>query len=225
MFKKSLIEKEHTGCDNQMKILAINGSPKKNPERSATYFLLHKVLEGAKNMEDVELGFLNLSEYDILHCNGCDQCVKSQCPLDEKDDFLKIEEQMMGADVIIFGSPSYFGGPSGLLKTLMDRSRDLKMPESKLAGKLASAVSVSGLRVGGQESTIDALIKFALGHGMIIVGALGNPWFNAPFPMGTLQYDTEGKVKFRKIDDDVLSSKDAEMLGERIIKIGKKLFS
>ncbi|MFX0062320.1 MAG: flavodoxin family protein [Candidatus Hermodarchaeota archaeon] len=203
-----------------MKILAINGSPKKNVERSATYFLLQKVLEGAKGAE-TEL--LNLSEYNLLHCNGCEICVKDQCPLDKKDDFPKIEEKLLEADAIIFGSPSYFGVPSGLMKTLMDRSRDLKMPESKLAGKIASAVSVAGLRVGGQVSTIDALVRFALGQGMIIVGALGHPWFNAPFPMGTLQYDLEGKAKFRKINDDPLSTKDAVLLGERITAIGKKL--
>ncbi|MFX0095736.1 MAG: flavodoxin family protein [Candidatus Hodarchaeota archaeon] len=207
-----------------MKILAINGSPKKNIERSATHFLLQKVLEGAKSVCDYETELLNLSEYSLLHCNGCERCVKSQCPLDEKDDFLKIEEKLLEADAIIFGSPSYFGSPSGLIKTLMDRSRDLKMPESKLAGKIASAVSVSGLRVGGQEATVEALVRFALGQGMIIVGALGHPWFNAPLPVGTLQYDLEGKVKFRKIDDDPVSIKDAFLLGERIAKIGEKLF-
>ncbi|UCG03923.1 MAG: flavodoxin family protein [Candidatus Heimdallarchaeota archaeon] len=210
------------------KLLGINGSPKKSVEKSNSYFLLKTALNSAKEA-GAQTTLVNLTEYNFIQCNGCEVCTTKPCPLDKQDDYPKLEELILGHQGLLIASPSYWTGPPGILKNVIDRSRDNKMPEPLWAGKIFSAIAVSGLRVGGQESVINSLITFALGHGMIIVGGLGHPWFNAPFPMGTMMYDTieEGKpkVKFRSVREDPIATKDAELLGQRLASIGSKLSS
>ncbi|MFW9905067.1 MAG: flavodoxin family protein [Candidatus Thorarchaeota archaeon] len=210
------------------KLLGINGSPKKVVEKSNSYHLLKTALDSAKNA-GAQTTLVNLSEYEFIQCNGCEICTTKPCPLDKQDDYPKLEELILNHQGILIASPSYWTGPPGILKNIIDRSRDNKMPEQLWAGKIFSAIAVSGLRVGGQESVINSLITFALGHGMIIVGGVGHPWFNAPFPMGTIMYDTidegKSKVKFRSVKKDPIATKDAEVLGKRLASFGNKLFS
>jgi len=206
----------------ELLVVGINGSPKKRVEKSGTHFLIERALAGAQR-EGAATELVDLSAYELTLCTGCEVCLKGTCPEDEKDDMPKIEEKLLAAHGLIIGSPSYFGGPTGLMKTLIDRSRDLKMPESKLAGKVIGFVATSGLRVGGQETVFHTLSAFALGHGMIIVGGVGNPWYNAPMAAGTMQYDVDGKPKFRPIRDDLISAQDAGFLGSRVAVVARKL--
>lgn len=210
------------------KLLGINGSPKKSTEKSNSHYLLKTALESAEKA-GAQTKLINLVDYDFIQCNGCEICTSKPCPLDKKDDYPKLEKLIMDHQGIIIASPSYWTGPPGILKNVIDRSRDNKMPEQLWAGKIFSAIAVSGLRVGGQESVINSLLMFALGHGMIIVGGVGHPWFNAPFPMGTIMYDTmeneQPQVKFRSVKKDPIAIKDAEILGQRVTSFGNKLFS
>ncbi|MFX1514954.1 MAG: flavodoxin family protein [Promethearchaeota archaeon] len=209
-------------------LLGINGSPKKSAEKSNSYYLLKIALDSAEKT-GAQTKLVNLSDFELLQCNGCEVCTTKPCPLDNQDDYPKLEELILNHQGLLIASPSYWTGPPGILKNVIDRSRDNKMPEQLWAGKIFSAIAVSGLRVGGQEHVINSLLLFALGHGMVIVGGVGHPWYNAPFPMGTMMYDVmdEGKpkVKFRSVRYDPIATKDAEVLGERIAIFGKKIFS
>ncbi|MHA2202878.1 MAG: flavodoxin family protein [Candidatus Hodarchaeales archaeon] len=209
------------------KLLGINGSPKKSVVKSNSHYLLKIALDSAEK-GGIKTTLVNLADYNLIQCNGCEVCTTKPCPLDKQDDYPKLEELILDHQGLLIASPSYWTGPPGILKNVIDRSRDNKMPEQLWAGKIFSAIAVSGLRVGGQESVINSLIAFALGHGMIIVGGVGHPWFNAPFPMGTIMYDTieEGKpkVKFRSVKKDPIATKDAEVLGQRLASFGSKLF-
>ena len=169
-----------------------------------------------------------MSDYKINLCNGCEACTTKPCPLDKDDDYPKIEALIQEHDGLIIASPSYWGGPPGILKNFCDRSRDNKMPKQLWVGKLFSAIAVSGLRVGGQETVISQLITFGLAHGMLIVGGTGHPWYTATFPMGSMMYeevkDDEVKIKFRHVKKYIIAIRDAEALGQRIAEVGKKLF-
>ncbi|MFX0210775.1 MAG: flavodoxin family protein [Candidatus Hodarchaeota archaeon] len=210
------------------RLLGINGSPKKRVDKSNSFFLLKTALDSAKGV-GAQTTLVNLVDYEIIQCNGCEVCTTKPCPLDKQDDYPKLEKLIVDHQGLIIASPSYWTGPPGILKNVLDRSRDNKMPEQLWVDKIFSAIAVSGLRVGGQESVINSLITFALGHGMIIVGGVGHPWFNAPFPMGTIMYDTveEGtpKIKFRSVKNDPIATKDAAVLGQRLASFGKKLFN
>ena len=209
------------------KLLGISGSPKKPAEKTNSGFLLKTALESAKK-EGAIITQINLSDYDIIQCNGCEICTTKPCPLDKNDDYNSIEKLIQEHDGLIISSPSYWTGPPSILKNMMDRSRDNKMPKQLWEGKLFSAIAVSGLRVGGQESVINSLIVFGLAHGMLIIGGIGHPWFNAPFPMGSMMYEEqkegETKIKFRHVKHDTIGIRDAEILGKRMAKIGSRLF-
>jgi len=91
-------------------------------------------------------------------------------------------EDLVDADGIIMGSPTYFGQMSSKLKTLIDES--VKIHE-KLEGKVGAAFTSSGGTATGAETTLISILQAMLVHGMIVQGraddkhygaaAVGNP--------------------------------------------------
>lgn len=105
-----------------MKILAINGSHR--GRNGCTQILLDKLAEGATTC-GAEFETVVLAEQKINRCLACDFCNKpttfGRCVHDGKDDVKAIFERMRAADIIVYGSPVYVFGVTGLLKTFMDR--------------------------------------------------------------------------------------------------------
>lgn len=199
-------------------IVGISGSPKK--EKSNTRFLLEKALEAASEVlhsvvsaESTTL-LLNLSDFEIRHCTGCDACVrKKPCPESAHDDMPELEKQVLLADGIIIAAPSYFTSVPGVLKDFIDRSRTMKMLDHQLKDKVFGAITYAGLRYGGQEHVVDILNRYALGQGMIVVGAVGSPVKHGTFGSGSMQTD-EGE--WRSAKADVLAIDASEELGRRV---------
>jgi multimeric flavodoxin WrbA len=208
-----------------MMILGICGSPKK--EKSNTRILLQKALEAASDVlsdgttKTATTLLLDISEFDIRHCTGCDSCVrKKPCPESDHDDMPKLEGKMKLADGIIIAAPSYFTSVPGVLKDLIDRSRPMKMLDHQLKDKVFGAITYAGLRYGGQEPIIEALHRFALGHGMITVGAVGSPVKDGTFGAGSLQTDEGG---WRSAATDQLAIDGSIQLGRRVAEVVKLL--
>ena len=198
-----------------MRIIGISGSPKK--EKSNTQFLLSKALEATAAKTEL----INISEYNIRHCTGCDSCVrKKPCPESAHDDMPKLEEKLRNADAIIIAAPSYFTSVPGVLKDFIDRSRAMKMLDHQLKDKLFGALTYAGLRYGGQEHVIDVLNRYALGQGMIVVGAVGSPVKHGTFGSGSLQTD-EGS--WRSALKDELAIKGSILLGERVAYLTSRI--
>jgi multimeric flavodoxin WrbA len=194
-------------------ILGINGSPK--GERSNSRFLLSKALKAASEvLADDSTEILDIVDFQIRHCTGCDACVrKKPCPESEHDDMPKIEEKLAHANGIIIAAPSYFTSVPGILKDLIDRSRTMKMLDHQLKDKVFGAITYAGLRYGGQEHVIDILNRYALGQGMIVVGSVGSPVKHGTFGSGSMQTD-EGK--WRNAESDALAIDASEELGRRV---------
>jgi multimeric flavodoxin WrbA len=93
--------------------------------------------------EQTEYILYTPADLDIENCRGCNSCFYSgKCPLDNKDGFDKIKDELMRSDMIILLSPVYAHNVSGDMKTFIDRiSHWLHL--MKLAGKLSVPVSVS----------------------------------------------------------------------------------
>ncbi len=206
-------------------IVGICGSPKK--ERSNTRYLLEKALEAASDIlsqgktKRPTTVLLNISDFEIRHCTGCDTCVrKKPCPESEHDDMPKIEENLLKADGIIIAAPSYFTAVPGVLKDFIDRSRPMKMLNHQLKDKLFGAITYAGLRYGGQEHVIDYLNRYALGQGMIVIGAVGSPVRDGTFGSGSMQTD-EGE--WRSAKKDQLAVEGSQQLGRRMAELVKKL--
>lgn len=104
-----------------MKILAINGSPRKNAN---TATLLKKALEGAtKHGAQTEL--IHLYDLNYKGCMSCFACKlkngKSYGKCAHKDDLQPLLEKIEGVDAIILGSPIYFGNVTGMMRSFIER--------------------------------------------------------------------------------------------------------
>jgi NAD(P)H dehydrogenase (quinone) len=74
---------------------------------------------------------------------------------------------MLKADAIIMGSPTYYGGAAAPIRDLLDRSVKY---HGKLVGKVGGAFTSSGGIAGGNETTLLSILTALLIHGMIIQG-------------------------------------------------------
>jgi len=115
-------------------ILGIVGSPRINGN---THVLVSKILESAEKWDaNGDIVFLN--DLDIKECDGCHSCWKgndcSKC-----DDMNNLYPKIIESDIIIFGTPVYWYGPTALMKAFLDRFMYFNCPENreKIRGKKA----------------------------------------------------------------------------------------
>lgn len=77
---------------------------------------------------------------------------------------------LQAADAILFGTPTYMGGPAAPFKAFMDATGDDIWVGRKWSDKIAGGFT-SGVNTGGDKlATLQALNVFAMQHGMIWVG-------------------------------------------------------
>lgn len=114
-------------------------------------------------------------------------------------------DDLLSADGIIMGSPTYYGTMAYELKKLIDESVS---HHGALDGKIGAAFTSAGNIGGGNETTILDILKTMLIHGMIIQGD----------PKG----DHYGPVAIKKIDER--SEKMCMKLGKRTALLVKKIF-
>jgi multimeric flavodoxin WrbA len=104
-----------------MKIVAINGSPRKDGN---TAKLLRKATEDHK---DTDLVYYDLADLKIKDCIACMHCKKNdECSI--KDDMTQIYRDLRKCDSMVFASPIYMGAETALLKALVDRTYALLAP-------------------------------------------------------------------------------------------------
>ncbi|MEM0380208.1 MAG: flavodoxin family protein [Desulfurococcaceae archaeon] len=105
---------------NSVKVLFINGSPRKYGSCSKLMFAAEK---GVIDAGGTVLDRIFLYDYDIKPCIGCLCDDESICryPCIIKDDFNKIGEKILESHAIIFVSPIYWYNVSGVLKNFIDR--------------------------------------------------------------------------------------------------------
>lgn len=120
-----------------MKILVLNGSPKK--EKSDTLHITRAFLDGLKEAENekasitdteriqsaTEIEFLNVVEQRIEYCRGCFSCMKNGGHCVISDDMEEILEKILESDLLILSFPLYCYGMPAPLKALMDRTLPL----------------------------------------------------------------------------------------------------
>lgn len=85
-------------------------------------------------------------------------------------------EDLVDADGIIMGSPTYFGQMSSKLKMLIDES--VKIHE-ELEGKVGAAFTSSGKTATGAETTLLSILQAMLVHGMIVQGRADDKHYGA----------------------------------------------
>lgn len=85
-------------------------------------------------------------------------------------------EDLLEADGIIMGSPTYYGQMSAKLKALIDESVKI---HGKLEGKVGAAFTSAGGTATGAETTILSILQAMLIHGMIVQGRSDNKHYGA----------------------------------------------
>lgn len=104
-----------------MKIIAINGSPRKNGN---TVTILKNVLNGAAS-SGAETEFVHLYDLNFKGCISCFSCKlkegKSYGRCAVNDDLKPVLKKIEEADAIILGSPIYIGSVTGAMRSLLER--------------------------------------------------------------------------------------------------------
>jgi multimeric flavodoxin WrbA len=103
-----------------MKVVAINGSPKKEGN---TYHAIQVVAEQL-NKENIEVEIIHIGNKVIRGCMGCGQCAKQKnekCMYDN-DEVNECIQKLKIAEGMILGSPVFFSGITGTMKSFLDRA-------------------------------------------------------------------------------------------------------
>jgi multimeric flavodoxin WrbA len=114
------------------KILGIMGSPRTGGN---THVLMTRMMEGAES-NGASTKIIMLGDMTIKECDGCHVCWKGKecCKRDDMNDVYPIIAE---SDILVFGTPVYWYGPTGLMKIFLDRFVYFNCPENRpmIAGK------------------------------------------------------------------------------------------
>ena len=113
-------------------------------------------------------------------------------------------KDLLEADGIILGSPTYYGTMAAEIKAFLDKS---VQHHGKLEGKVGAAFSSGGGLGGGVETTVLDMVKALLIHGMIVQG---DPWGSH---YGTVSIGMP----------NASAKKECKKLGEKVARLVKRL--
>jgi multimeric flavodoxin WrbA len=172
-----------------MKVIAVNGSPRKEGNTFHALNMVGNELEA----QGIEFEILHIGHKMIHGCIACYNCAKNR---DEKcniktDDLNQWVQQLKEADGIILGSPVYYSGIAGTMKSFLDRIFFVASSNGGMFRHKIGAAVVSVRRSGG-SSTLDSLNHY-LTYSEIVV-ATSNYWnVIHGAASGEVEKDDEGK--------------------------------
>ena len=123
-------------------VLALNGSLKHEPEISNTDELTRAVIENMGTTCKIESSVIRLSDMNLPVGLGFRE--------NDDDDWPNMVEKIKRADVVIFGTPVWWGGRSSLMQRVIERF-DALDEEYHASGRSALYNKVAGIVVTGSE--------------------------------------------------------------------------
>ncbi len=150
-----------------MKVVAFNGSPRKDGNTATLLGVVLGELEGLGI--ETELVHLKGPLSGCIACFKCHEKKDGRCALD-KDMVNECIEKMSGADGIILGSPTYFADLTPELKALIDRAGFVGKANGEMF-KRKVGVAVVAVRRAGAIHVFDSINHFFLINQMIIAGS------------------------------------------------------
>ena len=172
-----------------MKVIAINGSPRKDGN---TYSVLKAACD-ILNEQGIETEIVNVGSMGITGCKACGACAgKGKCVIN--DGFNEIADKTAAADGIIVGSPVYYAGINGTLKCFLDRFFYVHSGEMRFK----PAAAVTALRRSGVTHTYQTIYNFFTFSEMLITPTNYWPGVHGS-AKGEAQQDTEGMQIARAI--------------------------
>lgn len=139
-----------------MKVVAFNGSPKKEGN---TFHAIKMVAEELEK-EGIEVEIIHVGNRNIRGCLACNGCVKNR---DEKcvvqDEVNEWIQKMKEADGIILGSPVHYSSIGATMKAFLDRAFYVAGSNKSMLRHKVGAAVVAVRRSGG-VSTFEQLNNY-----------------------------------------------------------------
>lgn len=149
-----------------MKVIAINGSPRKDGN---TTILLNVVMDEL-NKEDIETELIHMAGKPLQGCTACYKCFKNRdyrCALD-RDIISECIEKMLEAKGILLGSPTYFSDVTAGMRALIERCGSIARA-NRYPFKRKVGAGVIAVRRAGSIHAFNSLNLFFLSHMQMII--------------------------------------------------------
>lgn len=182
-----------------MKVVAFNGSPKRNGNTSLLINEVFKILE----REGIETEMIQLGNKPVHGCTACGKCKEiknGKCHI-KNDHLNRCIEKMVEADGIIIGSPVYFADITPEVKALIDVAGYVTRANGHLLKRKVGA-GVIAVRRGGALHTFESINNFFLINQMIVPGS---SYWNFAFGRnpGEVLDDTEGMQTMKDLGENM----------------------
>lgn len=180
------------------KILAVNGSPRKDGN---TVHMMKTVLSVCEDAEhDTEI--YQAGGRPVRGCTVCGGCEshKGRCTID--DWINELYPKMAEADVILLGSPTYFSDLTPEMKAIIDRTGYVSRRDNKRFSRKIGAGIAAARRAGGIH-TVDSINHFFFINDMIVPGSSYWAMSIARDP-GEYESDTEGVATMRRLGENIV---------------------
>ena len=175
-----------------MQVAIFIGSPRKEGNTFTMGRLLAKQLNSANIVTEI----FDLYEHQIQPCIDCRGCKSNKFICLQTDGMRQLYSKMEEADVLVFGTPIYWFGPSGQTKLMIDRFRPYFV-NKKLYGKKGALLLPSATGKDDSDLTIEQFTRLFKALGMDYLGAI------------TLQaYDEGDAMKNDQIHDLIRDLRD-----------------
>lgn len=181
-----------------MKAIAINGSPR---PMGNTFYMLSTVL-GELELREINTQVIQAGGRDIHGCIACGKCRNSPIPRCAFDDDIVNEAiaAIESADILILGSPVYFGGLTAQMKAFIDRVGYVTRPRKMLKGKICASVAVA--RRNGALVAFNSMNNlFTISEGIIVGSSYWNQGVGAA--VGDIANDEEGVQTMKTLGKNI----------------------
>ena len=151
-----------------MKVIALNASARKDGN---TAILLNTVLDELKN-EGIKTDMIQLAGKTLRGCTACNKCMKTldrHCAI-KKDMLNDIIDQMLSADGILLGSPTYFSDVTGNMRGFIERSGRVSRANDYML-KRKVGVGVVAVRRAGAIPAFTGIFLYLHYMQMVIPGS------------------------------------------------------
>lgn len=175
-----------------MKVVAFNGSPKKEGN---TYHAIKMVAEELEK-EGIEVEIIHVGDKTISGCHACNACIrnKNEKCIITNDEINEWIQKMKEADGIILGTPVHYSAIGGTMKAFLDRAFYVAGSTGILRHKVGA--SVVAVRRSGGIPTFNQLNNYINYSEMLMPSS--NYWnvVHGTAP-GEVKEDEEGKQIMR----------------------------
>ncbi len=145
-----------------MKVLMINGSPRKDGNTSIAL----KEMEKTFLEEGIEVETVQIGNKDVRGCIGCGKCSEKGCCVFD-DVVNELASKFESADGLVVGSPVYYASANATLVACLQRL----FYSTRFDKTMKVGASVAVARRGGCSATYDELNKFFTICGMPVASS------------------------------------------------------